>query len=90
LTSKQVRTSITGRTKKDIKVKLSRLQNDFIKNGCTKKLKVLKTFNDVAASWFDFYKINRKPATIKQTEKNLRLYLLPAFGNYKIDKLTTA
>lgn len=31
LTGKQVRASSTGRTKKDIKVKLSRLQNDFIK-----------------------------------------------------------
>ena len=90
LTGKQVRTSITGRTKKDIKVKLLRLQNEFIKNGCTKKVKVLKTFDEVAAAWFDFYKINRKSATVKQTEKNLRLYLLPAFGNYKIDKLTTA
>lgn len=44
LTGKQLRTSITGRTKKDVKTKLQRLQNVFIKNGCMKKEKQLKTF----------------------------------------------
>ena len=45
---------------------------------------------EVIKKYVDFYKINRKSATVKQTEKNLRLYLIPAFGKYKIDKLTTA
>ena len=44
LTGKQVRTDVRGRTKKDVKTKLQRLQNDFIKNGCMKKEKQLKTF----------------------------------------------
>ena len=81
LTGKQVRTSITGRTKKDIKVKLSRLQNEFIKNGCTKKIKVLKTFEEVAESFFELYKLQRKIGSIDQMRSNLDNYTLPAFGN---------
>lgn len=44
LTGKQVRTDVRGRTKKDVKTKLQRLQNVFIKNECMKKEKQLKTF----------------------------------------------
>ena len=44
LTGKQVRTDVRGRTKKDVKTKLQRLRNDFIKNECMKKEKQLKTF----------------------------------------------
>lgn len=90
LTGKQVRTDVRGRTKKDVKTKLQRLQNDFIKNGCMKKEKQLKTFAEVAESWFDMYQHTVKSHSIEIMRSNLNRYILPAFGNTKIDRLTTS
>ena len=90
LTGKQVRTDVRGRTKKDVKSKVQRLQNDFIKNGCMKKEKQLKTFDEVAESWFDMYQHTVKSHSIEIMRSNLNRYILPAFGNAKIDRLTTS
>lgn len=90
LTGKQVRTDIRGRTKKDVKNKLQRLQNDFINNGCMKKEKQLKTFAEVAESWFDMYQHTVKSHSVEVMRSNLNRYILPAFGTTKIDKITTA
>ena len=90
LTGKQARTDVRGRTKKDVKTKLQRLQNDFIKNGCMKKEKQLKTFSEVAESWFDMYQHTVKSHSIEIMRSNLNRYILPAFGNTKIDRLTTS
>ncbi len=90
LTGKQVRTDIRGRTKKDVKNKLQRLQNDFIKNDCVKKEKQLKTFAEITEAWFDTYQHTVKIHSIEIMRSNLNRYILPAFGTTKIDKLTTA
>jgi Site-specific recombinase XerD len=90
LTGKQVRTDVRGRTKKDVKTKLQRLQNDFIKNGCMKKEKQLKTFAEVAESWFDMYQHTVKSHSIEIMRSNLKRYILPAFGDIKLDRLTTS
>ncbi|MFQ6324203.1 phage integrase central domain-containing protein [Lactococcus garvieae] len=90
LTGKQARTDIRGRTKKDVKNKLQRLQNDFIKNDCVKKEKQLKTFAEVTEAWFDTYQHTVKSHSIEIMRSNLNRYILPAFGTTKIDKLTTA
>lgn len=90
LTGKQLRTDIRGRTKKDVKIKLQRLQNIFIKNGCMKKEKQLKTFAEVTESWFDMYQHTVKSHSIEIMRSNLNRYILPAFGNTKIDRLTTS
>ncbi|AYG01981.1 tyrosine-type recombinase/integrase [Lactococcus allomyrinae] len=88
LTGKQVRTDVRGNTKKAVKTKLSRLQNDFIKNGCVKKEKQLKTFKDLAELWFDFYKKDKKPRSLGNIHSYLTYYILPSFGEYRLDKIT--
>lgn len=90
LTGKQIKTDIRGRTKKAVDTKLQQLQNDFIKNGSTQKKVELKTFKEVAENWFDLYKLQFKIGSIDQMRSNLDTYALPAFGEMRIAKITTA
>lgn len=90
LTGKQVKTDIRGRTKKGIKNDLERLKNDFKRNGSTKGKESFETFSEVAESFFDVYKLEQKVGTIKQMRSNLDTYALPAFGDKRISKITTA
>ena len=87
-TGKQVRTDIRGRTKKGIKSELERLKNEFKKNGCVQRKESLETFSKIAEHWFNQYKLGVKPRTIQITGAILRTYILPALGNYKIEKIT--
>lgn len=88
-TGKQVRTTVRGRTKTEVKTKLNRLKLNFEKNGfTTKKKSNIKTFNELALEWFETHRKEVKINSAKQTESLLNTYLLPAFGSYKLDKLT--
>ncbi|RZI49021.1 tyrosine-type recombinase/integrase [Lactococcus kimchii] len=90
LTGKQVKTYVRGRTKTGVKNELERLKNDFKKNGCAKRKSSLNTFSEVAESFFEFYKLQQKIGSVKQMRANLDTYSLPAFGNKRISKITTA
>lgn len=88
-TGKQVRSTVRGKTKKEVKTKLSRLKVEFEKNGFTNKKKAkIQTFNELALEWFEMYRKTVKINSVKQTESMLNTYILPAFANYKLDKLT--
>lgn len=89
MTGKQVRSTVRGKTKKEVKTKLARLRLDFERNGCTnKKTAKITTFNELALEWFEVYRKTVKTNTLKQMESNLNAYILPAFARYKLDKLT--
>ncbi|MGF2009092.1 tyrosine-type recombinase/integrase [Lactococcus lactis] len=89
-TGKQVKTDVRGRTKKGVKNELERLKNEFKRNGYTKGRKSLDTFGEVAESFFELYKLQRKIGSIDQMRSNLDNYALPAFGSKRISKITTA
>lgn len=89
-TGKKVRTDIRARTKKAVKNELERLRSEFVKNGCVKKGKNLQTFGEVAEEWFDFYQTTVKSRSVVMMRSFLNLYIIPAFGSSKIDRLTTA
>lgn len=90
LTGKQVKTDVRGRTKTGVKNELERLKSDFKKNGNTRGKQSLETFAEVAESFFELYKLQRKIGSIDQMRSNLDNYALPAFGKKKISKITTA
>lgn len=90
LTGKQVKTDIRGRTKTGVKNELERLKNNFKKNGNTKGKESLETFGEVAESFFELYKLQQKVGSIRQMRSNLDTYAIPAFGNKRISKITTA
>ncbi len=90
LTGKQIKTDIRGRTKTGVKNELERLKNEFKKNGNTKGKESLETFGEVAESFFELYKLQQKVGSIRQMRSNLDTYAIPAFGNKRISKITTA
>ena len=90
LTGKQIKTDIRGRTKTGVKNELERLKNNFKKNGNTKGKESLETFGEVAESFFELYKLQQKVGSIRQMRSNLDTYAIPAFGNKRISKITTA
>ena len=89
-TGKQARTTITATTKKAIKIKTREAINEFAHNGYTVKKKVnVKTYRELVSLWWDSYKNTVKPNTEKTVKSYLEAHLLPAFGEYRLDKLTT-
>lgn len=90
LTGRQVKTDVRGRTKTGVKNELERLKNEFKRNGNTKGRESLETFGEVAESFFELYKLQRKIGSIDQMRSNLDNYALPAFGSKRISKITTA
>ncbi|MFS9629890.1 phage integrase central domain-containing protein, partial [Klebsiella pneumoniae] len=65
--------------------------NKFIKNGSTvaREKVSFDNFNALATSWFDSYKLTVKANTIRINSNFLKNYILPALGNYKVEKITT-
>lgn len=89
-TGKQARTTITANTKKGVKIKTREAINEFARNGYTVKKKVnVKTYRELVSLWWDSYKNTVKPNTEKTVKSYLEAHLLPAFGEYRLDNLTT-
>lgn len=89
-TGKQARTTITANTKKGVKIKTREAINEFARNGYTVKKKVnVKTYRELVSLWWDSYKNTVKPNTKKAVKSYLDVHLLPAFGEYRLDNLTT-
>lgn len=90
LTGKKVRKNITAFTKKGVKTKAREAVNEFINNGYTTKAKAtVKTYKELASLWWDSYKNTVKPNTKQAMKGLLKVHILPVFGDYKLDKLTT-
>ena len=89
ITGKKVKTTISGRTKKELKAKALQVQIDFQEKGSTiYKATTLSTYGELVESWWDSYRHTVKPNTMVVYKGMLKNYLLPAFGSYKLDKLT--
>ncbi|AIS04541.1 Phage integrase [Lactococcus lactis] len=80
LTGKQVRTSVTAKSRKMCETKAHQAINNFINNGSTiaRKKVVFDNFKSLALSWFESYKLT----------VILRNYILPPLGSYKLSKIT--
>ena len=90
LTGKKARTTVTASTKKGVKIKAREAVNAFAANGYSVKEKpTITTYRELVALWWESYKNTIKPNSQKSMEGIVRLHILPVFGDYKLDKLTT-
>ncbi|WP_247952580.1 tyrosine-type recombinase/integrase [Streptococcus oralis] len=89
MTGKKVKTTISARTKKELKSKAIQAKVEFEKNGSTiKKAVNVTTYEELTELWLENYCHTVKHSTLIGAKNNIRKYLLPAFGDYKLDKLT--
>lgn len=90
LTGKKARTTVTASTKKGVKIKAREAINAFTNNGNrTKEKQTIKTYRELVNLWWESYKNTIKPNSQQSMEGIVRLHILPVFGDYKLDKLTT-
>lgn len=91
ITSKKVKTSVTGRTKKEVKSKAKHAQLDFKVNGSTvKKVVATKMFRDLANLWLESYRLTVKPQTYSGTVSRLNCHILPILGDMKLSKISVS
>ncbi|SNJ36749.1 tyrosine-type recombinase/integrase [Streptococcus pneumoniae] len=89
VTGKKVKTTISGRTKRELKAKALQAQIDFEKGGATVyKAVEIKTYAELVENWLETYCHTVKKSTLMGTKFKIDKYLLPAFRNYRLDKLT--
>lgn len=90
VTGKDVKTSITGRTKKEVKQKTKEAEIAFLQNGSTRfQDSNITTYKELASLWWESYKHTVKPNTQLNVRRLLDNHILPLFGSFKLDKLTT-
>ena len=90
VTGKDVKTSIIGRTKKEVKQKIKEAEIAFLQNGSTRfQASNITTYKELASLWWESYKHTVKPNTQLNVRRLLDNHILPLFGSYKLDKLTT-
>ena len=90
LTGKKARTTVTANTKKGVKIKAREAINAFAANGYSVKEKpTITTYRELVALWWESYKNTIKPNSQQSMEGIVRLHILPLFGDYKLEKLTT-
>lgn len=91
MTGKRVKTSITGRTKTEVKQKAKHAQFDFKSNGFTiHKEAQIRNYQELAELWLKSYQLTVKPQTFVATKRMLHNHLIPIFGSMKVDKLTVS
>lgn len=89
VTGKKVKTTITARTKKEVKAKATQALADFKTNGCTRyQAPSVETFADLVEIWWGTYCHTVKVNSQIKIRNVLDHHILPAFGMYKLDKLT--
>ena len=90
LTGKKARTTVTANSKKGVKIKAREAVNAFTANGYSVKEKpTITTYRELVALWWESYKNTIKPNSQQSMEGIVRLHILPVFGDYKLEKLTT-
>ena len=89
-TGKKVKTKVTGRTQKEVKQKATQEKIAFQKDGCTRfKASSIDNYQELANLWWESYKHTVKPNTKINVKRILKNHVLPLFGAYKLNKLTT-
>ncbi|MBS5348159.1 MAG: site-specific integrase [Streptococcus mitis] len=90
VTGKKVKTKVTGRTQKEVKQKANQEKIAFQKAGSTRQKAItIKNYQELATLWWESYKNTVKPNTQGNVRALIDNHILPTFGEYKIDKLTT-
>ena len=90
VTGKKVKTKVTGRTQKEVKQKATQEKIAFQKDGCTRfKASTIDNYQELANLWWESYKHTVKPNTRINVKRILKNHVLPLFGSYKLNKLTT-
>lgn len=90
ITGKKVKTTITARTKKELKVKIKHAELSFKTSGSTRfKNSSITSYQELVELWWDSYKHTVKPNTQDSVRRLLDNHVVPLFGIYKLDKLTT-
>ncbi|MGT2896154.1 integrase/recombinase [Streptococcus satellite phage Javan175] len=89
VTGKKVNTTVSARTKRELDQKARRKILDFEKAGSTvHKAVAVKTYQELAELWWESYQHTVKSNTQDGVRKLLNNHILPAFGTYRLDKLT--
>lgn len=89
MTGKKVKTTISARTKRELNSKAIQAKVEFEKRGSTVCSAVeIKTYAELVENWLETYCHTVKKSTLTITKVRINNYLLPAFGDYKLDKLT--
>ena len=90
VTGKKVKTKVTGRTQKEVKQKAKQEKIAFQQDGFTRfQATSIASYQELAELWWESYKYTVKPNTQDNVKKLLDNHVLPLFGIYKLDKLTT-
>ena len=91
ITGKKVKTTVTGRTKKEVKTKAQQAQSNFKANGSTvfKRVEVT-TYRELTDLWLENYQMTVKPQTLVNTRQFLKNHILPVFGDMQLDKIHIA
>lgn len=91
VTGKKVKTSVTGRTRKEVKLRIKEAQHDFKANGKTvTKAVTVKNYKELAELWLKSYEMTVKPQTFIATKRMIYNHLTPVFGELKLDKLSVS
>ena len=91
VTGKKVKTSVTGRTRKEVKLRIKEAQHDFKANGKTvTKAVPVKNYKELAELWLKSYEMTVKPQTFIATKRMIHNHLIPVFGDIKLDKLSVS
>ena len=90
LTGKKIKANLTARTKTELKKKAQLAKAEFQNNGFTKKETIpLTSYEEVAQLWWESYQHTVKPNTQDSVKRLLSNHVIPLFGSYRLDKLTT-
>ncbi|HEM3215314.1 TPA: site-specific integrase [Streptococcus suis] len=90
ITGKKVKTSVTGRTKTEVKNKTQQAIATFKTDGATRyQSATITSYKELAELWWSGYKHTVKPNTRGNIRGLLKNHVIPLFGAYKLDKLTT-
>lgn len=84
-------TTISSSKKSNIKNLERQKINEFEVNGKTtlRKVNVFKNFEELALDWFEVYKTGVSENTAETMWSSFNVYILPALGKYKLEKITT-
>ncbi|WP_421425842.1 tyrosine-type recombinase/integrase [Streptococcus suis] len=90
ITGKKVKTNVTGRTKKEVKNKTQQAIATFKTDGATRyQSATITSYKELAELWWNSYKHTVKPNTRGNVRTLLNRHVIPLFGAYKLNKLTT-
>ncbi|MFQ9539321.1 MAG: tyrosine-type recombinase/integrase [Lactococcus lactis] len=89
MTGKQVYTTISAPTKKELKQKREFKINEFKDNGYTRTKSVtVKNYRELSELWLENHKLEVRPQSYEQTVSKLNLHILPVLGDMKVEKIT--